>query len=106
MYNDRQSHVDTLRGLAVLLMVAGHVIGDLPTTGLRVADDSTLRHFYVSLQFLRMPLFAVITGYVYAYRPLEPDKAGRFLANKLRRLLIPLFTVATAQYLCHVYMPA
>lgn len=96
---------ETLRGIAILLMTAGHVIGHNGSAGMQVADDSAWRHFYVSLQFLRMPLFTVISGYVYAIRPVEAGAAGTFLRRKLRRLLLPMVTVGTAFFLLRMVLP-
>lgn len=93
--------VETLRGLAVLLMVVGHVIGNSADRGLRVEDDSAYRWAYYSLQDVRMPLFTVISGFVYALRPVRFATAGRFLRGKARRLLLPLLTVATLQFVFH-----
>lgn len=90
--------VETLRGLAVLLMVLGHVIGNSADRGLRVEDDSLYRWVYYTFQDVRMPLFTVISGFVYAMRPVRLPSAGRFLRGKARRLLLPLLTVATLQF--------
>lgn len=90
--------VETLRGLAVLLMVLGHVIGDSAGRGLRVEDDSHLRWLYYTFQDVRMPLFTVISGFVYAMRPVRFGAASRFLRGKARRLLLPLVTVGTLQF--------
>lgn len=90
--------VETLRGLAVLLMVLGHVIGNAADRGLRVEDDSLYRWVYYTFQDVRMPLFTVISGFVYAMRPVRLPSAGRFLRGKARRLLLPLLTVATLQF--------
>ena len=59
-------HVETLRGLAILLMVAGHVIGNDSTHGMRVDDSSVWRSAWVSLEFLRLPLFTFLSGVVSA----------------------------------------
>ncbi len=88
--------IETLRGLAVLLMVAGHVIGVDDESGLRVPDDSWWRHVYYTLAPLRMPLFTGISGFVYALRPASGQGWSRFMGGKLRRLLIPLLVVGTA----------
>lgn len=90
--------IETLRGLAVLLMVLGHVIGNTADRGLRVEDDSAYRWIYYSFQDVRMPLFTVISGFVYAMRPVRFSSARRFLRGKARRLLLPLVTVATLQF--------
>jgi fucose 4-O-acetylase-like acetyltransferase len=101
----RELPVETLRGLAIVLMVMGHVIGSKSDGGLRVSDDSWYRYFYLTLSPLRMPLFTVISGYVYACRPVAMDRASSFLAGKCRRLLLPLVSVSTVQYLFSVYGP-
>ena len=86
--------IDTLRGLACLLLVVYHVIGGDSGQGLRIPDGSYLSYLNESLLYLRMPLFTFLSGYVYALRPFEDDSFD-FLIKKLRRLLIPMFAVAT-----------
>jgi len=97
--------IETLRGLAIILMVAGHVIGDKPTNGLRVGDDSEFRHFYYSLQFFRLPLFTVISGWVYTLRPVIAGKSLTFLRGKARRILFPMAAVGTLEFLMRVVVP-
>ncbi len=97
--------IETLRGVAIILMVMGHVIGGQSASGLKVADDSWYRYFYLTLAPMRMPLFTVISGYVYAMRPVVREKAWSFLGGKARRLLLPLLSVSTVQYLFSVYGP-
>jgi len=102
----KQLSIETLRGLAIVLMVAGHVIGNDPSSGLRVADDSPYRYFYESLRLLRMPLFTAISGYVYALRPLSSTaRFSGFLGGKARRLLLPMLTVGTIEFLAHALVP-
>lgn len=71
-----------------------HVIGDAADQGLEIGDGHPLRWLAESFRFLRMPLFTVLSGYVYAYRPVT-YRPGRFLAKKARRLLVPLLVVGT-----------
>lgn len=94
----RDRAIETLRGLAVILMVLGHVIGNSHDRGLQVSDDSAYRHFYYSTEYLRMPLFTVISGFVYALRPMRRGQARSFLRGKGRRLLAPLVTVSLLQF--------
>lgn len=90
----RNLSIDSLRGVAIILMVAGHVIGGDSTEGMRVADDSTIRTSYLLLADLRIPLFTALSGYVYATRPLRaPEQLRRFVVGKAKRLLVPLVTV-------------
>jgi fucose 4-O-acetylase-like acetyltransferase len=86
----RDTSIQTLRGLAVVLLVAGHVYGLDSAVGLRIAGDTVGRHLTESLEYFRMPLFTVISGYVYALRPVRARGVPPFLAAKTRRLLLPL----------------
>jgi fucose 4-O-acetylase-like acetyltransferase len=83
--------VQNLRGLAVLLLVAGHVYGLGPNEGMRQPAGSVGHYLTDSLEYLRMPLFTVISGYVYALRPVTSTGAlGTLVKGKARRLLLPL----------------
>ncbi|MGV9712242.1 acyltransferase family protein [Gordonia sp. NPDC003424] len=90
----KDSSVQALRGIAVLLMVAGHVIGSSAARGMRVDDDSAWRWFYLCFEDIRMPLFTVLSGYVYARRPVASFSGYPGLVRgKSRRLLGPFVTV-------------
>ena len=75
----------------MLLLVAGHVYGLNPDTGLR-QPSGTLGHYLTdSFEPLRMPLFTVISGFVYALRPVgSTADLPRLVRGKARRLLVPL----------------
>lgn len=89
----RRLDIDTLRGLACLLLVSFHVVG-VPDTGLRLPDSHWLARINDLLFYLRMPLFSFISGYVYAARPFQHNASG-FMRKKARRLLLPMLTVGT-----------
>ncbi|GAA4471139.1 acyltransferase [Rhodococcus olei] len=75
------------------------MIGATATQGLLAPDDSPWRYAYLALADIRLPLFTVISGYVYAMRPVERwQNYPRLVAGKSRRLLIPLITVGTLLY--------
>jgi glucans biosynthesis protein C len=97
--------VETLRGIAIILVVMGHVIGSKSDGGMKVPDDSFLRHLYFTFQYLRMPLFTVISGWVYALRPARLDKLGDFTIKKIRRILIPLIFVGGTYYIVQSIVP-
>jgi glucans biosynthesis protein C len=82
--------IETLRGVAAILMVMGHVIGSDAASGMAVAETSRWRYFYAALAPMRMPLFTVIAGYVYALRPLGSGRVVAYLRGRLRRLVLPL----------------
>ncbi|GAA1510482.1 fucose 4-O-acetylase-like acetyltransferase [Agromyces terreus] len=102
----RDLSIESLRGLAIVLMVAGHVIGGDGSRGMTVADDSLWRWSYVFLEDIRMPLFAALSGFVYAFRPVSTSAGyGRMVTGKVRRLLVPLVTVGTAFFVLQTVVP-
>ena len=85
--------IETLRGLACLLLVLYHVIGADVSLGLRV-EDGPVRWLNDGLAYLRMPLFTFLSGLVYGLRPFAGNSRA-FLVGKVRRLLIPMLFVGT-----------
>jgi surface polysaccharide O-acyltransferase-like enzyme len=96
--SDESLRVETLRGLACVLLVAFHVIGSHATSGLHVGEDSIYRQFANLFVHLRMPLFTFLSGFVYAYRPAMEGQVGAFARKKLIRLLLPLICVSTLYF--------
>lgn len=83
----RISYIDQLKGIAILLVVLGHVIG------YNNCEDSFLWRFIYSFH---MPLFMFISGYV-AQMTFRIERFGwnetiSFLIKKLRTLLLPMVT--------------
>ena len=79
----RISYIDQLKGIAILLVVLGHVIG------YNNCEDSFLWRFIYSFH---MPLFMFISGYV-AQMTFRIERFGwnetiSFLIKKLRTLLL------------------
>jgi peptidoglycan/LPS O-acetylase OafA/YrhL len=102
---DKDQSIESVRGFALLLMVAGHVIGT-NGKGMKVDADSLWSYFNFSLSYIRMPLYTVIAGYVYSMRPVQPGCWSGFLGKKVRRLIVPLVFAATIQYLFQSFVPA
>ncbi|WP_369052474.1 acyltransferase family protein [Kineococcus terrestris] len=91
----RDPRVETLRGLACVLLVAYHVRGGTPADGLQLAADDPWSRAVSAFDHLRMPLFTFLSGVVYAHRPVR-EGLGRFVRGKARRLLVPMLVVGTA----------
>lgn len=95
--------IETLRGLAILAVVAHHasisLTGTLETVGL---SPGLVRELAGSqsglLQAIRMPLFTVLSGWVYALKPYSPDDGSAFWRGKIRRIVVPLFFAASVYY--------
>ena len=82
-----------------MLVVALHVIGWSPTTGMQVGEGTFYRNLADLFAPLRMPLFTFLSGFVYAYFPVMTGRVAPFATKKLRRLGLPLLTLTTIYYL-------
>jgi fucose 4-O-acetylase-like acetyltransferase len=87
--------IDAIRGIACILLVAFHVIGEKPEFGLRLEYDHPFALFAEIFIHLRMPLFAMLSGFVYAYRPASGARIGDYFKGKARRLVLPFLFAAT-----------
>jgi glucans biosynthesis protein C len=96
--------IETLRGFAIVFMIAGHIIGG-KLTGMKLEEDSGWRYFYFTFEYLRMPLFTVISGFVYSLRPAGNSNLFRFYRGKARRLLLPMVCVGTLHFMMQHFIP-
>lgn len=101
---NRKIQIDTLRGIACILLVAYHVVGSTPESGLRISDGY-LRELNDALAYIRMPLFTFLSGYVYALRPFQPSATKSYILGKGERLLVPMLVVGTFFALVQAWMP-
>lgn len=102
----RDPAIETLRGLAIVLVVIGHVIGIDETRSMQVAPDSGWRILYLAFVDVRLPLFTVISGYIYAIRPVSvPAGLPTLARTKARRLLLPMATVGTILFVMQMVIP-
>ncbi|HEV2594858.1 MAG TPA: acyltransferase [Sphingomicrobium sp.] len=83
----------TVRGIACVALVAYHVVGPTSASGMHLPDSSQWHHAMNSFNFFRMPLFSVISGFVYAGRRVERHFIAEFLKKKSLRLGAPLLFV-------------
>ena len=83
----RLRDVDAARGLAIFLVVVGHVVArDMP------AGNAWYEHLKDAIYLFHMPLFMVLTGITFALSlPRFADWAGvaRFSFQRLERMFIP-----------------
>lgn len=100
--------IDTLRGLAILGVVWHHVrlwvFNDLESTNIEMDTYTAL--FYRIDSFIapfRMPLFTLLSGWVYAIRPFSKDNLERFIGGKFRRIVLPLFFGSTLFYFLELF---
>lgn len=83
----RISYIDQLKGIAILLVVLGHVIG------YNNCENSFLWRFIYSFH---MPLFMFISGYVaqmtFRIENFGWNEVSSFMIKKFRTLLLPMVT--------------
>jgi peptidoglycan/LPS O-acetylase OafA/YrhL len=95
--------IETLRGIAIIAVVWGHATLWLDGIAEQQGLQDTLIYQFADtiksiLQPLRMPLFTVLSGWVYAVRPATSGQARRFAIGKFRRIILPLFFISTLTY--------
>jgi peptidoglycan/LPS O-acetylase OafA/YrhL len=91
-------YVETLRGVACLLLVSYHVIGDTSLHGLELPPEHPFSFWNRMFSDVRMPMFSFISGFVFsAYASDLIALRGKVFA-KVRRLLIPMVVVASLFY--------
>ena len=103
--SSKNFHIETLRGLAILLVVMGHVIGSAPDGGMKIDFPSPWRYLYLWIDYIQMPLFTGIAGWVYALKPLKKEYYSSFFLKKAIRLLIPMATVGTLYFTIQYFIP-
>lgn len=86
-------HIEVIRGLACLMVVAYHVVGNDPLHGLRVAADSSWGTVPRVLDAMQMPLFAFLSGRVFAVATTSGAAFRASWAKKAMRLGLPLLSV-------------
>lgn len=88
-----------------MLVVAGHVIGSGPGGGIQVDHGSFWRYLYSLMDYIQMPLFTAIAGWVYALKPAGTVCPRKFVKNKALRLLVPMVTVSAIYFLTQYLVP-
>ncbi|HBM2964915.1 TPA: acyltransferase [Klebsiella michiganensis] len=92
---NRDLSIDSLRGLACLLVVFIHCLSTLYQNGI-LSNDFWLVKISAFLSYLRMPLFTFLSGFVYSMRPAKKENLPQFVKGKIRRILIPLVFLGTS----------
>ena len=101
----KATHIETIRGFAILLLVVGHVIGDTTDKAMKVGEDTFWRQIIYNVDIFVMPMFTLAAGWVYALRPFTSSQSfWRFAGKKAQRTLIPMIAVASVYFLLKVFM--
>lgn len=88
--------LNSLRGLACLLLVGFHVT----EASLARLDTGMpwLMAFHEVMEPIRMPLFSFLSGFIYAFRPVMPGNVLGFEMKKVRRLLVPFLCLTVTLF--------
>lgn len=87
--------INNIRAFAIITVVFGHsIILYSSQWGLYEPNSPCLILDYIKrfINLYQMPLFFSISGYLFAFR-CRQRKTGQFIANKIRRLIIPFFII-------------
>jgi peptidoglycan/LPS O-acetylase OafA/YrhL len=91
-------YVETLRGIACILLVSYHVIGDNGSNGLQLPDGDIFSFVNRMFVDVRMPLFSFISGFVFSAFAADLLGLRAKIGAKVRRLLVPMAVVGTLHY--------
>lgn len=89
----------TVRGLACVALVAYHVVGPTHVSGMHLPVNSYWHLAMNSLDFLRMPTFTVLSGFLYAAHRADFHSLPQFYLKKAARLGLPLVFVTTIVFI-------
>jgi glucan biosynthesis protein C len=90
--------IDTIRGLAVVLLVAFHVTLTTLDTADKTAGLQAMVLTTHLFDYIRMPLFGFLAGLVYALKPISRATYREFAARKVTRLVIPCVIATTLMF--------
>ena len=86
--NDRLDWIDTIKGIGIILVVVGHHLRGLSWINTWISS-------------FHMPLFFLVTGYLYAYRQSWNFSIHKFFTNKIKGLLYPYATLSLIILIWH-----
>lgn len=90
--------IETIRGLAVVLLVAYHVtLTELDTAVKSGALQAMVLTSHL-FDYMRMPLFGFLAGFVYAFKPLSRATCREFAGRKFTRLMVPCIIATTLMF--------
>lgn len=93
--------IDSVRGIAISLVVYGHVIGGYTGNYSSIEYQNFVTCGLKIIYSFHMPLFFMISGYVYALgkNVLNIKQYRNFISKKARQLLIPYYVCSVVQIL-------
>lgn len=99
--SNKDTSIESLRGFAIILVVGLHITND---SGIAPAQ-SFYDYLAYSFQNIRIPLFTIISGYLYGLHPVNSGGFKEFAKGKFRRIFMPLVVVASLEYIAKGILP-
>lgn len=87
---ERNKYLDIIRGIAVILMVWGHCIQYGNGTQFSQPDVFFNNKGFQVIYSFHMPLFMLISGFLFAYTAKKYCRITGFIENRILRLLFPI----------------
>ncbi|GKX66103.1 acyltransferase family protein [Inconstantimicrobium mannanitabidum] len=100
----RYKELDTLKGIGILLVLLGHSFIVYPINVIDHNQTSQLIHAYI--YSFHMPLFFIISGFLYNVARTKQQSYKDFAVNKAKRLLIPYFFITIVDMIPRMLLPA
>ncbi len=86
----REQWIDGVKGIAIILVVLGHALDGFIGEGVYGNYKHILEHVVTVINIFHMPLFMVVSGYLYSKVYLY-EKSGTHLKNKIVNLILLYF---------------
>lgn len=102
---ERNKYIDILRGVAILLMVWGHCIQYGNGVEFSKPEVFFNNFLFKIIYSFHMPLFMLISGFVFAYTARKYNKISSFLLNRFLRILLPVISWQIVNCLKYLIKP-
>ncbi len=90
--------IQAIRGLVVVLLVAFHAISAEVDTAVNTSGLQAMVFITHLFDYIRMPVFGFVAGFVYALKPISRSTFSEFAARKVTRLLVPCAVATTLMF--------
>lgn len=95
----RNQYLDILRGTALILMVFGHCLQYGNGTEFIKSGGFFYNRLFQLIYSFHMPLFMLLSGYLFFYTAEKYQKNGDFIKNRWQRICLPVIGWQTIHYL-------
>lgn len=99
----RNQYLDILRGVALIFMVFGHCLQYGNGTEFIQTSGFFYNRVFAVIYSFHMPLFILISGYLFSFTVVRCSNWKSFLKNRFERILLPIIGWQTFHYLIKGY---